>query len=50
MRVAGSEPLKISTPIKPLIQPLVLSSVHHTPSFRCLIGGGSWRPETVNTV
>jgi len=25
-RVAGSEPAKITTPIRPLIQPLVLSS------------------------
>ncbi|MEI1420258.1 hypothetical protein [Bacillus cabrialesii] len=36
-RVAGSEPLKMSTPIKPFIQPFVVLFIAITPNLFLLI-------------
>ena len=47
-RVAGSEPLKISTPTKPLIQPLVILSIVMLLCSRPRIGSGPMAsPETM---
>ena len=41
-RVAGSEPLKITTPIIPLIHPLAIRSISMLLRF-ALIGGSGWQ-------
>ena len=44
-RVAGSDPLKITIPMNPLIHPLAIRSICKLPSDATLIDGGGWQSQ-----